>query len=96
MARGVMRTVGAGAIGFAVALAIAEARAPGSAAPIVQSTVNGAVPVVQGVGMVAGETLGAAAPVVAGAQDAVGAINQQQPQQDQSPATLPVTPIAGG
>lgn len=94
MARGVMRTLGIGAVGFGMALAIAEAKSPGSAAPIVESTVNGAVPVMQGAGIVAGETLGAAAPVVQGAQTAVGSINQQPaPTSDQ---TLPVTPLNGG
>jgi hypothetical protein len=51
------KVAGVFAAGFAVALAIGEARNPGTASQTVEATVNGAVPVVQGAGILGGETL---------------------------------------
>lgn len=74
MARGGLRTLGVGLVGFAVALAIGEARNPGSASDIVNTGVNAGVPVVQGAGVFAGESLAATEPVATGARQAMNGL----------------------
>lgn len=93
MAKGVMRTAGIGACGFALALMIGEARNPGSAADTTSVAVNGAVPVLRGGGVLAGETMGAAAPAMQGAREALNGLGDAVGTSTE--ATLPVTPLAG-
>ena len=84
------------AAGFAVALAIGEDRNPGTASQTVEATVNGAVPVVQGAGILGGETLSATEPIAEGARNAMSGFGSAvapgvQPTED----TLPTTPLEG-
>jgi len=79
-----------------VALAIGEARNPGTASQTVEATVNGAVPVVQGAGILGGETLSATEPIAEGARNAMSGFGSAvapgvQPTED----TLPTTPLEG-
>lgn len=79
-----------------MALAIGEARNPGTASQTVEATVNGAVPVVQGAGILGGETLSATEPIAEGARNAMSGFGEAvapgvQPTED----TLPTTPLEG-
>jgi len=93
MAKGMMRTAGIGACGFALALMISEAQHPGSAADTSSTAVNGLVPGVRAAGVLAGETMGAAAPAMQGAREALNGLGDAVGTAPQS--TLPVTPLAG-
>ena len=95
MAKGALRTLGVGAVGFAVALAIGEARNPGTASQTVEATVNGAVPVVQGAGVLGGETLSATEPVAQGARNAMSGFGQAVAPVGGTDDTLPTTPLEG-
>lgn len=95
MAKGALRTLGVGAVGFAVALAIGEARNPGTASQTVEATVNGAVPVVQGAGVLGGETLSATEPVAQGARNAMSGFGQAVASPTGTADTLPTTPLEG-
>ena len=95
MAKGALRTLGVGAVGFAVALAIGEARNPGTASQTVEATVNGAVPVVQGAGVLGGETLSATEPVAQGARNAMSGFGQAVAPDTATDDTLPTTPLEG-
>ena len=90
------KVAGVFAAGIAVALAIGEARNPGTASQTVEATVNGAVPVVQGAGILGGETLSATEPIAEGARNAMSGFGSAvapgvQPTED----TLPTTPLEG-
>ena len=95
MAKGAMRTLGIGAVGFAAALAIGEARNPGTASQTVEATVNGAVPVVQGVGILGGETLSATEPIATGARNAMSGFGAAVAPVGTTEDTLPTTPLEG-
>jgi hypothetical protein len=92
---GGMRKLGIGALGFAAALVVGEARNPGTASQTVESTVNGAVPVVRGGGVLAGETLSAGTPVFEGAREAIGGLGMAATAVAPTEDTLPTTPLAG-
>lgn len=89
-----MRSLGVGAVGFLVALAIGEARNPGSASEVVETGVNTGAPFLQGAGVLTGEGLAATEPVAAGARQAMNGLGTAV-----GPATtedtLPVTPLGG-
>lgn len=98
MARGALRTLGIGAVGFAAALAIGEARNPGTASQTVESTVNGAVPVVQGAAILGGETLSATEPIAVGARQAMNGLGTAVGTNGApvgTEDTLPTTPLEG-
>jgi len=95
VAKGVVRSIGVGAVGFAVALAIGEARNPGTASQTVEATVNGAVPVVQGAGILGGETLSATEPIAAGARNAMSGFGAAVAVPEATEETLPTTPLEG-
>ena len=94
MAKGVVRSLGVGAVGFAVALAIGEARNPGTASQTVEATVNGAAPVVRGAGILGGETLSATEPIAAGARNAMSGFGSAVAP-EATEETLPTTPLEG-
>lgn len=96
MARGGLRTLGVGLVGFAAALAIGEARTPGSAADIVNTSVNAGVPVVQGVGVFGGESLAATEPIATGARQAMNGLGTAvgTPEVGTTEDTLPA-PVEG-
>lgn len=95
MAKGAMRTLGIGAVGFAAALTIGEARNPGTASQTVEATVNGAVPVVQGAGILGGETLSATEPIATGARNAMSGFGAAVAPAGTTEDTLPTTPLEG-
>lgn len=95
MAGKVLRSAGVGALGFAMALVVQEAKTPGSASQTVETTVNAAVPVVQGVGIFGGETLSATGPVAQGARNAMSGFGQAVASPTGTADTLPTTPLEG-
>lgn len=94
--KGIMRNIGVGMLGFGMALVVREAKDPGSANETVADTVNVAVPLVQGAGILGGETLSATEPIAEGARNAMSGFGSAvapgvQPTED----TLPTTPLEG-
>ena len=68
---GMFRTMGLFAAGFTVALAIGEAKHPGSAVETVEPTVQAGAATAQGAGALTGQVLAATGPAVAGAKTAI-------------------------
>ncbi len=95
MAGKAMRTAGIGAVGFAMALIVQEAKTPGSASQTVEATVNAAVPVVQGAGILGGETLSATQPLAEGARNAMSGFGEAVAPVQGTEDTLPTTPLEG-
>lgn len=93
MAKGVVKTAGTLLCGFTLALVVGESRNPGSAADTSAVVVNAGVPVLRATGVMAGETMGAAAPAMQGAREALNGLGDAVGTAPQS--TLPVTPLAG-
>ena len=92
MAKGFLRTAGIGVCGFTLALIVNESRNPGSAADTSSVVVNAGVPVLRASGVLAGETMGAAAPAMQGAREALNGLGQAVGSTE---TTLPTTPLAG-
>lgn len=98
MAGKAMRTAGIGAVGFAMALIVQEAKTPGSASQTVEATVNAAVPVVQGAAILGGETLSATEPIAVGARQAMNGLGTAvgtNGAPGTTEDTLPTTPLEG-
>lgn len=95
MAKGALRTLGVGMVGFGVALALREAKTPGSAVETLDTSLNVAVPLVQSAGVLGGETLSATEPVAQGARNAMSGFGQAVATPTATADTLPTTPLEG-
>lgn len=95
MAKGALRTLGVGMVGFGMALALREAKTPGSAVETLDTSLNVAVPLVQSAGVLGGETLSATEPVAQGARNAMSGFGQAVAPDTATDDTLPTTPLEG-
>lgn len=95
MAKGALRTLGVGMVGFGMALALREAKTPGSAVETLDTSLNVAVPLVQSAGVLGGETLSATEPVAQGARNAMSGFGQAVAPGSSTDDTLPTTPLGG-